>query len=90
MISKMISKEHNLGLSIYIPFVSLNILICYPFEYLPTPPMSTGGVVGGVGSNDADGPGAGAAPPNPGGPDSGTGSAGPKTGGGMKTSCLPP
>jgi hypothetical protein len=62
MISIMISKEHKLGLSIYILVVSLNILICYPFEYPRTPPTSGG--VGGVGSNNADGPGAGA----PGGP----------------------
>jgi hypothetical protein len=59
----MISKEHNLGLSTYILVESLNILICYPFEYLLTPPMSGG--VGGVGGNDADGPGAGAPPGGP-------------------------
>ncbi len=53
-------QKHNLAISIYILSVSFNILICYPFDYPPALPMSGG--VGGVGGNDADGPGAGAPP----------------------------
>ncbi len=54
-------QTHNLRISMNILILSFNILIFYPFEYPPTPPMSGG--VGGVGGNDTDGPGAGAPPP---------------------------
>ncbi len=75
-------QKHYLDISIDMLSVFFYILLCFPFDYPLTPPMSGG--VGGVGCNDPDGPGA-APPPRW----SETGSAGPGTGGGIKTSCLP-